>query len=426
MEPNNIATNNTYIYILIGVPLFLLLLFYVLSTREPPINKKCEYYIKEAIKSLNDITVTSNVFISLAQNYLKTKKNMESSVNTSIIKAKDILQTVKNSLIDAEKAYANTPTDSSKITYALTSSEEYANISSMAYTNIMNIIELPENQGNILGKALVDIQKQNNIVLDTYKNTENIVITIKSSYENIVTSQKIITTSFKNANEALDTLMKIVKSLTSDLENTQEYINLKKNIYSASQLLIEIEGLNASLSEENKYKNTINSMIINLNTSISTGQSYLNNTLIVFEKTTDDASLILSSKIPELLSILNQVTSYIGDSSSSSQNTITYYFNNITIIYKNLLSNYNVIIGYYNVIIQHVNNIKKLTEKTVGGLTTDINNFNNNLTSVEQILKKVLSPDVTFPVNETMPVVSPRPDFLLLEPMKPIDLSIPV
>jgi len=426
MEQNNITTtNNTYIYILIAFPLFLLL-FYVLITRESPINKKCESYIKEAIKSLNDITVTSNVFISLAQNYLKTKKNMESSVNNSIIKGKVILQTVKNSLIEAEKAYANTPIDSSKITYALTSSEEYANISTVAYTNIMSIIELPENPGTIFGKVLVDIQEQNDIVLDSYKNTENIVKTIKSSYENIVTSQKTITTSFKNANDALDTLMKIVSSLTSDLENTQEYINLKKNIYSANKLLIEIEGLNNSLSEENKYKNTINSMIINLNTSISTGQSYLDNTLIVFEKTTDDASLILSSKIPELLSILNQVTLCIEDSSSSSQNTISYYFKNITIIYKNILSNYNIIIRYYNIIIQNVNDIKQLSEKTTGGLITHINNFNTNLTSVQQILKKVLSPDITFPVNETMPVVSHRPDFLLLEPMKPIDLSIPV
>ena len=294
-----------------------------------------EFYINKTNKLMSDLDGNNQTLIGLAKSYALSRKTFEDEIIQNIKKAKDIYESVKSNQQSTSTIFANIMETSgidslqSDLSNAVKNAKQDVVVATQALNTIENLINSgttppPDSplQLTEFGNALNDIDNQQNIANNAYKDIQTKLKDVTFVYNLFNSGLQEIKDNFLKAQEDLKKLNEIISNMTGDLQKTPEYNNLQVGINQANVLLRELKGLN--IDNSNQYYSVMQKLIRSLSNSVEVSRAFLANILIIFTLATEDSPTKLNGYLNELKLMYNKISSLVGVRDITSDDSTDY------------------------------------------------------------------------------------------------------
>lgn len=388
-----------------------------------------ETYINDSKTILRDMTNTSLSLAQFATDYVTERTNRESSFRSYVDGGSAQLNLVKSEQKKAKKAYDDANI-SVNLDRAVSDASQNAGKAERAYQSIVD----SSSGGNLFGSALRNIQIQKSTADSAFDQVKSTITEIERIYTGISSAESKIVASYNNANISLSSFRTFINTLISNINTSNEYVNLQSNVQKASTLKTNLEGIASELGQDDQYYGEVQTLIASLNTAIGVSTGYLNNSITIFELATRSADAGLNASILQLVSTYKLMVAYIDGRSESSViplsqpletipagegGTIKSYVDAIKTVSGTVITNYNRVIDYYNRIITNLNLIQTFTSTVHTEVGNVSNTFNNSLDQAGDIMKNYL-PGSTIPPRTPYPNYATNTPFPTLATIPPM------
>jgi len=400
----------------------------------PPANNlmlQGENVIKEMYQATTDLA-------SIFNQYATERLNNESSARNALTLANVVLTKVTQAQTNSKQAYDNLNNSTAQYTLPPSSISSNASIISNALGSIQSIIDqsgtFPSTQsgpsyGSQFGTSLLQIENIKNNAYFAYSAIQGEINNVVQAVNETQNAQKDVATNLSNAKRAYNELNNFLTTVFSTYQETTQYKTLKRSIDNARFLSKQIQDLLDGQGGSYNYSTSLRNLKINLDNSIATANSYLNNVnllyafLLVNDKSNVNDSVLRIAEI--FTKVLNIIGTYqVGSLSSynpvpfttpviigtppNENNTILFYYNDVITLNISAIKQYNTLLTTYNQVIGNINSIQTLSDGVFSSMIIDSTTTNNALLSSQESLKPFF-PGSTTPGVSTYTTQPPLP-----------------
>jgi hypothetical protein len=369
---------------------------------------------------LENLATTGSALKLYAENYVKTRLDIENSVKDNITKGRTTLQEVKEIQLSSKTKYDTSRNILIALVESVKNGQTYLNSTDTALANIQNILNTDSNaygnSGSIFGSNLQNILSMQENVNKSYNDCRTELNAVVNNYNNSGTYQQEISDNLKKSNSAVSSLNTYIRQLLNDIVTSPEYSNLNKAIVKAENLAVQINIIINNVTDI-KTKETLQNTITSINIAVASSKSYRDNIINIFTLATINATVTINKDISELMNILTEIINITGtlmvigtdlpfttpvviQTLAPENFSILFYYNSMNRVYANIVTQYNLYINIYNKVVENVNKIQVFANTIISDISNSISSANTGLIEAQNILKNYL-PGSTTPVPLT-------------------------